>query len=309
MLTCGATCDMILIVEDQSYKCASRATALAYVLSDPRQTAKRTHQLGLLLSRKNGLARVGSTTPALSIGGPMPDTTVPHDQSPRQLSTFVFNGQSDIRVIPGNDGEPRFIANDVCKAIALANVSQALSRLDDDEICDVILNDTAGRPNKFKAVTESGLYSLILRSDKSEAKAFKRWITSEVLPSIRKTGAYAVNLTPAETLLMQAQRLVDHERQIAALQENQRRIEARQDVQDQEREYFSIIGYAAYHKRHIDPTAASQLGKQATRYCKTHSIHIGKKKEALRGSVNTYPEDVLTLVFNAWRSQVPLLDD
>lgn len=239
----------------------------------------------------------------------MSDFSVPQSPSDRQLSVYNFNGQADIRVVKGDDGEPRFVAADVCKVLDLANVSQALSRLDEDEISDIILNDTAGRPNRFKAVTESGLYSLILASRKPEAKAFKRWITHEVIPAIRKTGSYAVNLTPAEMLLMQAQRLVDHERQIAALEENQRRIEARQDVQDQEREYFSIIGYAAYHKRHIDAAAASQLGKQATRYCKTHNIHIGKKKDAMRGSVNTYPEDVLTLVFNAWRSQVPLLDE
>ncbi len=239
-------------------------------------------------------------------------TTVPQDQSPRQLSTFVFNGQANIRAFQGEDGEPRFIAADVCKALDITNVGNALARLDDDEKDDIRLPDAMGRITSIAVVTESGLYNLIIRSDKPEAKTFKRWITHEVLPAIRKTGSYSLQpqaLMPIQALLTAVQHLADVEAEQTRQADAIRRVEARQDVQDQEREYFSIIGYAAYHKRHIDPTAASQLGKQATRYCKTHSIHIGKKKEALRGSVNTYPEDVLTLVFNAWRSQVPLLDD
>src|SRR5690606_35802145 len=90
------------------------------------------------------------------------------------------------------DGEPWFIAADVCAVLGIANVGNALARLDDDEKDSIRLADgTPGNPNKA-IVNEPGLYSLILRSDKPEAKAFKRWVTHEVLPAIRKTGRYEV---------------------------------------------------------------------------------------------------------------------
>lgn len=76
------------------------------------------------------------------------------------------------------------------------------------------LNSTEGASNGLpvQAVTESGLYSLILGSRKPEAKAFKRWVTHEVLPAIRKTGRYEIGLSPTEQLLAQAKRLVGQER-------------------------------------------------------------------------------------------------
>ena len=89
------------------------------------------------------------------------------------------------------DGDPWFVAADVCKALDINNPRQAVSYLDDDEKNTVTINDgIPGNPNKT-IISEAGLYSLILRSRKPEAKAFKRWITHDVLPSIRKHGVYA----------------------------------------------------------------------------------------------------------------------
>lgn len=87
------------------------------------------------------------------------------------------------------DGEPWFVAADVCRALELGNSRQALTRLDDDEK-GVISADTPGGKQEMNVVNEPGLYSLVLGSRKPEAKAFKRWITHDVIPSIRKTGAY-----------------------------------------------------------------------------------------------------------------------
>lgn len=88
------------------------------------------------------------------------------------------------------DGEPWFVAADVCRALEIGNSRMALTRLDADEKNTVTLNDgKRGNPNAA-IVNESGLYSLVLGSRKPEAKAFKRWITHEVIPSIRKNGAY-----------------------------------------------------------------------------------------------------------------------
>lgn len=83
------------------------------------------------------------------------------------------------------DGEPWFVAVDVCNALDIDNATQALTRLDEDERT-LISNE--GR--QVNAVNEAGLYSIILGSRKPEARAFKRWVTHEVLPTIRKTGSY-----------------------------------------------------------------------------------------------------------------------
>lgn len=87
------------------------------------------------------------------------------------------------------DGEPWFVAADVCRALEHSNVSRAMERLDDDEKANFKLGLPGGDTN---CVNEPGLYSLVLGSRKPEAKAFKRWITHEVLPAIRETGSYSV---------------------------------------------------------------------------------------------------------------------
>lgn len=95
------------------------------------------------------------------------------------------------------EGEPWFVAADVCRALGLGNSRQTLSYLDDDEK-GVITSDTLGGKQEMSTINEPGLYSLILRSRKPEAKAFKRWITHEVIPAIRKTGGYIAS-KPDET--------------------------------------------------------------------------------------------------------------
>ena len=90
------------------------------------------------------------------------------------------------------DGDPLFVAADVCRALEISKYRDAVSRLDEDERGSFEV-DTPGGTQKMTAVTESGLYSLVLGSRKPEAKAFKRWITHDVLPTIRQTGGYVSN--------------------------------------------------------------------------------------------------------------------
>jgi prophage antirepressor-like protein len=95
------------------------------------------------------------------------------------------------------DGQIWFVATDVCKALEISNTPHALKRLDDDEKATIANSDSRhgqGAQN-YNIINESGLYSLVLRSRKPEAKQFKKWVTSEVLPSIRKTGGYSLTLT------------------------------------------------------------------------------------------------------------------
>ena len=104
------------------------------------------------------------------------------------LTVFKSSQFGTVRTTQIN-GEPWFIASDVCRALEVKNNRDAISRLDEDEK-GVVLTDTLGGMQKLTAVSESGLYSLVLGSRKPEAKQFKRWITHEVIPSIRKHGGY-----------------------------------------------------------------------------------------------------------------------
>lgn len=116
------------------------------------------------------------------------------------LKVFEYQG-AQTRTHTDQRGITWWVAKDVCEILRLRNVSDALNRLDEDERCVIDSTDTAGRPGSLLAVNESGLYSLVIGSKKSEAKKFKKWITSEVLPSIRKTGSYTTNaLAPADPL-------------------------------------------------------------------------------------------------------------
>lgn len=105
------------------------------------------------------------------------------------LQNFTYNNINVRTVLI--EGEPWFVAKDLCKILGISNVSQALSRLTDDEkgICS---NDTLGGKQEMAVVSESGMYALVLRSRKPEAEPFRKWVTAEVLPSIRKTGKYSV---------------------------------------------------------------------------------------------------------------------
>lgn len=109
------------------------------------------------------------------------------------ISVFNFN-QNEVRTIVKDDGEIWFVASDVCKALEISNTSDALRRLDEDEATLVLIEGrtpTGGIiETPINAVNESGLYSLVLGSRKPEAKQFKKWVTSDVLPSIRKNGGY-----------------------------------------------------------------------------------------------------------------------
>ena len=112
-----------------------------------------------------------------------------------QISTFNFENQS-IRTIAINN-EPWFIAKDLCDAINISNYRDAIERLDEDEK-GVALTDTLGGKQEMSVVSESGMYTLILRCRDAVKKGsiphrFRKWVTAEVLPQIRKTGSYSQN--------------------------------------------------------------------------------------------------------------------
>lgn len=113
------------------------------------------------------------------------------------LQIFENSEFGKIRTIT-KDNEPMFCLMDICKALDMKNPTMVASRLEDDEVTKFDLGSKRGETN---FVTESGLYAVILRSDKPNAKKFRKWVTGEVLPSIRKNGGYIANqenLTPEQ---------------------------------------------------------------------------------------------------------------
>ncbi len=104
-----------------------------------------------------------------------------------ELKIWNYNN-SEVRTVTVNN-EPWWVLTDVCKVLELSNATKVAQRLEEDERSNFKL----GRQGEATIINESGLYSVILRSDKPQAKPFRKWVTSDVLPSIRKTGMYATD--------------------------------------------------------------------------------------------------------------------
>ena len=110
------------------------------------------------------------------------------------LQVFSYNS-SEVRTVM-RDGEPWFCLKDVCAVLGISKYRDVAARLDPDER-EPVRVDTLGGTQEMVFINESGLYSVILRSDKPEAKPFRKWVTSDVLPTIRKTGRYGLDDTKA----------------------------------------------------------------------------------------------------------------
>lgn len=142
-----------------------------------------------------------------------------------ELQIFKNNQFGNVRIVMKGQ-EPWFVAKDVCNCLEINNSRQALIRLDDDEKSSVILNDgTPGNPEK-SIVNEYGLYSLVLSSRKPEAKEFKRWITHDVIPQIRKTGQYVADIprTLPDALRAYANEVEEHNKAKALIEEQKPKV-------------------------------------------------------------------------------------
>lgn len=139
-----------------------------------------------------------------------------------ELTVFEYNAMT-VRTVEQN-GEPWFVLKDVCDVLGLGSPHKVAERLDEDERNQIPVEDSAGRNQTTTVVNESGLYNVILRSDKPEAKPFRKWVTGTVLPSIRKHGGYIAgqeNLNDedflAKALVVAQKVLADREARISTL--------------------------------------------------------------------------------------------
>lgn len=144
----------------------------------------------------------------------------------------IFNNQEfgNVRVVIKNN-EPLFCLSDVCKILEIGNTSQVKARLEDGVISNEVIYDGLGRTQQATFINEDGLYDVIIDSRKPEAKRFRKWVTSEVLPSIRKTGSYSIDNRIPKTFAEALRLAADQQEKI---EEQQKLIE----VQKPKADYF-----------------------------------------------------------------------
>jgi prophage antirepressor-like protein len=230
---------------------------------------------------------------------------------------FDFNG-FELRTL-GTWDAPLFVALDVCRALGILDVSQACDSLDKDEKLIRVI-DGSGQNREMICVSESGLYSLVLRSRKKQAKAFKKWITAEVIPSIRKTGTYSIanqdprlvlldqlsQLTHQQIALEQRQKELDLENQRLRLEQQQ--IQAEQNIHaetiaqhdaelgrifEPDGALISLAGCLNLHGKHASAAQLAPVGKTAAKvYREKHGKEPERVGDARYGTVRVYPQAI-----------------
>lgn len=155
------------------------------------------------------------------------------------ITPFTYNDHQ-VRVVTGPDGEPWFILADLCRVLELKNPRDVASRLDRDDVGTTDATDSVGRTVQMNTVTESGMYDTVLLSRKPEARAFRRWLTHDVVPSVRKRGGY---LTPeaTEKALMDPDFII----QLATALKEERAAKAALEAQAAEDAPYTLFGRAA----------------------------------------------------------------
>lgn len=160
------------------------------------------------------------------------------------MQIFTYNS-NEVRTVEMN-GEPWFVLKDVCEVLGLTDTGRTAERLDPDELTRTTLV-SGGQNREMFVINESGLYSVILRSDKPKAKAFRKWVTSEVLPSIRKHGAYmtpetlqAAILNP-DTLIQLCQQIKAEQDKNAALTAANSQLTVDKQIMQPKADYFDEL--------------------------------------------------------------------
>lgn len=135
-----------------------------------------------------------------------------------ELQIFHYNG-NEVRTVQ-IDGEPWWVLKDVCGVLDIEQPTRVAERLEEDEVSQTHVIDSLGRKQNTYIINESGLYNVILRSDKPQAKPFRRWVTKEVLPSIRRTGGYQLPQMSKElrAIIMQDQKIQEVEKRVNRVQ-------------------------------------------------------------------------------------------
>lgn len=150
-----------------------------------------------------------------------------------EIQVWNYEG-AEVRTVQ-IDGEPWFVLADICRELEISHVKDTATRIDEDDLGQTEVIDRMGRSQKAWIINESGLYTVILRSDKPQAKPFRKWVTSVVLPSIRKHGAYMTDQA-LEKALTNPDFLIQLATQLKTEQEQRRRLETTVAAQSKQME-------------------------------------------------------------------------
>lgn len=203
-----------------------------------------------------------------------------------ELSVFTYQSQP-VRTV-SIDGEPWFVLKDVCEALGIIKYRNVTERLEEDEARQTGVIDSMGRSQQTTVINEPGLYNVILRSDKPEAKSFKRWVTHEVLPVLRKTGSYSVSPAPmstAEMFLVQAKAMVELEQQNRAIAQ---RLDTQQQTLEKAVSVFTLPTVEVEHWR-------DEMNTHISRVCETY----GLSQQVFRGETYAELEDTANVILSS----------
>jgi prophage antirepressor-like protein len=214
----------------------------------------------------------------------------------------IFNSPQfgEIRTT-GTSENPLFCLADLCSVLEL-RPNDVRQRLDDGVVSTHPITDNLGRKQQANFVNEDGLYDVILDSRKPQAKAFRKWVTSEVLPSIRKTGSYSSKqLSQAEMFLQLAQMNVENERKMKELEAKTEELQSELTEIKQrtttDLKQSTIVAFITRNNIKLDVTKYGAMGRKATSICKRKGIEVTKINDVRWGKVSVYPDEVLNEVF------------
>ncbi|MCG1009259.1 ORF6C domain-containing protein [Salinicoccus sp. ID82-1] len=186
-----------------------------------------------------------------------------------ELQIFSFE-DNDVRTTVIND-QPYFVASDVCAVLEIKNSRDAVSRLEDDEKATSVVPTHYG-DKLMHVINESGLYALIFSSRKEEARKFRKWVTSEVLPQIRQTGKYEAPKDPMEIMRLQFEAMDQTNKKVATIEK---------DVTYLKDEVKLEAGEYGYINRHVAKTVMETI--RAFAYANTKSVKAALFKDINRG--------------------------
>lgn len=218
------------------------------------------------------------------------------------VSIYKFENTAEIRVVE-IEGNPWFVAMDVCKALdynvksdGTVNTTNALSGLRENEVITARISDNRGKAPKL--ISESGLYKLIMRSEKPEAQRFQDWVTRDVLPAIRKDGAYIMGEEKVATGEMDEDAFVL--KAIEILQRKIDRLKAENDAMSQELNILTVDEYRALTHRYFTHSQKVKLGQAAARILRAQGQEPQRQERTVRFHgeertvwVNLYPRAAL----------------
>jgi prophage antirepressor-like protein len=220
-----------------------------------------------------------------------------------QIVNTLFNFKNtNLTVIHNNEDDSYwFIGKEVASALGYSDTSQAI-RKHCEGVVEMTLPSAGGNQNT-KIIPESDIYSLIFGSSKPDAKDFKRWVTTEVLPSLRKTKEYKMEQKPMSTLEILAAQIAQmqlQEKQIQLLAEQNKVINTKlEDMSDKlenivgANDYFTVVGFVNINKIKLPPKSENTVGRIAAKISKQRLIEVKKAPDSKYGMINSYREDVL----------------